>query len=166
MKDLTFKSLREANIERAKQYKSACEMDANFFLLCIFGEVGELCNFIKKERRDNKSYEQEIRKELADIVIYMDLLAEKMQYKFDNRWVASFDNIRRHNEPHLYRKDIQQLARNIFKMSVKLPKSKSWFNVMLSEIDQLAAAYTCNLGQEIRNKFNEVSDRIGVQVYL
>ncbi|MGV3539693.1 MAG: hypothetical protein ACO1OQ_07780 [Rufibacter sp.] len=44
----------------------------------IAGETGEMCNLIKKIRRGDGIDVQEVGKELADIVIYADLLADQL----------------------------------------------------------------------------------------
>lgn len=44
----------------------------------IAGETGEMCNLIKKIRRGDDVDVREVGKELADIVIYADLLADKL----------------------------------------------------------------------------------------
>lgn len=50
--------------------------DKRFLALALAGEVGELANYLKKEwRGDPVDYTPEIVKELADINIYLDLLA-------------------------------------------------------------------------------------------
>lgn len=41
----------------------------------VAGEVGEMCNFLKKLQRDNINYTEDIAKEMADVIIYIDLLA-------------------------------------------------------------------------------------------
>jgi len=44
----------------------------------IAGEVGELCNKLKKMERDGKAYPKtEIAEELADIFIYTELIARR-----------------------------------------------------------------------------------------
>jgi NTP pyrophosphatase (non-canonical NTP hydrolase) len=50
------------------------------WMLAITGEVGELANLIKKQNRDGftEDRQEEISKELADIVLYVDLLANHM----------------------------------------------------------------------------------------
>ena len=50
--------------------------DERFLALGLAGEVGELCNMIKKRWRDGSSFEEEIRDEIADIRVYLELLAK------------------------------------------------------------------------------------------
>lgn len=75
------KKLRQKNIARLDCiHGSVCK---NFSELewsaCVAGECGELCNLIKKVRRGSKKLTKpvikEIGKEIADIIVYLDILA-------------------------------------------------------------------------------------------
>lgn len=50
--------------------------DERFLALALCGEVGELANFIKKRWRDDADLTEEIRDEIADIRVYLELLAK------------------------------------------------------------------------------------------
>jgi len=50
--------------------------DERFLALALCGEAGELANMVKKRWRDNADYAEEIRDELADIRVYLELLAK------------------------------------------------------------------------------------------
>ena len=50
--------------------------DERFLTLALCGEVGELANMIKKRWRDNVDLGEEIRDEIADIRIYLELIAK------------------------------------------------------------------------------------------
>lgn len=50
--------------------------DERFLALALAGEVGELCNMIKKRWCDNADLTDECREELADIRVYLELLAK------------------------------------------------------------------------------------------
>jgi len=90
---LTFEELRLANIARIPQYKDKNGLHVHDkvdgsdwtpaqWLQAVVGEVGEYANLRKKhERGDISSYTflKEARKELADIIVYLDILA----YQFD-----------------------------------------------------------------------------------
>ena len=76
---LNFAELRNTNVRRC---------DANFFGLyewsptdwgcALAGEVGELCNLLKKMRRGEDIKVEDVGRELADVVIYADLLAARL----------------------------------------------------------------------------------------
>lgn len=50
--------------------------DERFLALALCGEAGELANMIKKRWRDGVDLSAEIREELADIRVYLELLAK------------------------------------------------------------------------------------------
>lgn len=50
--------------------------DVHFLALALAGEVGELCNLIKKEWRDGVDNREEQRDEIADIRVYLELVAK------------------------------------------------------------------------------------------
>ena len=50
--------------------------DERFLALALCGEAGELANFIKKRWRDGADLTDEIRDEIADIRVYLELLAK------------------------------------------------------------------------------------------
>jgi len=79
---MDFQVLNKANKERmaaVPMYK-VCreEWTLSDWSNALAGETGELCNWIKKIRRGDKVDVAEAGKELADIVIYADLLAEEL----------------------------------------------------------------------------------------
>ncbi len=51
--------------------------DERFLALAICGEAGELANYIKKRWRDKADFTEEIRDEIADIRVYLELLAKR-----------------------------------------------------------------------------------------
>lgn len=64
-----------------KKWSAWSEEDCRFLALALAGEVGELCNLIKKAWRGDITEEKsakwkaDVREELADIRIYLELLA-------------------------------------------------------------------------------------------
>lgn len=50
--------------------------DERFLALALCGEAGELANMIKKRWRDGADLTAEIREEIADIRVYLELLAK------------------------------------------------------------------------------------------
>ncbi len=80
MKDnLSFSGLRSANIERCeKSFHSVQGWSPTDWACAVAGEVGESCNLIKKLRRGEVINSGSIGKELADAVIYLDLLAARL----------------------------------------------------------------------------------------
>jgi NTP pyrophosphatase (non-canonical NTP hydrolase) len=50
--------------------------DQRFLALAICGEAGELANMVKKEWRDGVDLREEIKEEICDIRVYLELLAK------------------------------------------------------------------------------------------
>lgn len=50
--------------------------DERFLALALCGECGELANMIKKRWRDGADLTDEIREEICDIRVYLELIAE------------------------------------------------------------------------------------------
>ena len=50
--------------------------DERFLALALCGEAGELANMVKKRWRDDADLSDEIRDEIADIRVYLELLAK------------------------------------------------------------------------------------------
>jgi NTP pyrophosphatase (non-canonical NTP hydrolase) len=74
---LTFDELRKANVER-------CEKHFNHNLYqwsplewggAAAGEMGELCNLLKKMKRGEHIEIEDVSHEIADCVVYLDLLS-------------------------------------------------------------------------------------------
>jgi len=79
MPKLTFYDLRKANVERCENsYKhSINDWSPADWALATTGELGELCNLLKKVKRGEKIDPEEIAKEFADTAIYLDLFAAR-----------------------------------------------------------------------------------------
>jgi len=85
--NLTFTALRFANVQRNKEWDPEGKIPASFRALELAGEVGELCNIIKKLVRESLGLKGsratflQLAQELGDAQICLDLLA--MQYSVD-----------------------------------------------------------------------------------
>ncbi len=78
-KELSFKKLRKTNLARCnKDIRPLHDWTSLEWSACIAGEVGELCNFLKKIKRGDKIPKKELAHELADIVSYVDLTAASL----------------------------------------------------------------------------------------
>ncbi len=89
---LTFDTLREANVKRLPQFKNKkgfpahSESDGSDWIpaqwyQALSGEMGEYANFRKKYERGDISLDEfnaEAGKELADVQIYLDILAFRL----------------------------------------------------------------------------------------
>lgn len=77
---LSFQELRAANVERCENsFKhSINDWSPSDWAMATTGELGELCNFLKKRMRGEDVNQQDIADELADVCIYLDLLAARV----------------------------------------------------------------------------------------
>ena len=106
--DLTFAQLQQANIERAVRWHKAGidEWSVNDWLAAFGGEAGEALNAGKKHRRlldtiqqhgdvpaDLDAAEERIMEELADAVIYADLVASRLGRRLSDAIVQKFNAI-------------------------------------------------------------------------
>jgi NTP pyrophosphatase (non-canonical NTP hydrolase) len=68
--------------------------DQRFLALALGGEVGELQNMIKKEWRGDGDFRAGIKKELADIRVYLHLLATSLTIDLDEAVEEKLPEIR------------------------------------------------------------------------
>jgi NTP pyrophosphatase (non-canonical NTP hydrolase) len=81
--------------------------DERFLALALCGEVGELANMIKKRWRDGADLTEEIRDEIADARIYLELLAKCFDLegaKLDDRVVEKLKQVVRKHGPARFRR--------------------------------------------------------------
>lgn len=76
---LDFDRLRRANVRRCEDvFHPLNSWSPQDWACAMAGETGEACNLIKKMRRGEPIDLAEIGDELADVVIYADLLAARL----------------------------------------------------------------------------------------
>jgi NTP pyrophosphatase (non-canonical NTP hydrolase) len=103
---LTFDRLREINVERCnKVFHNINEWTPGDWAVAMVGECGEVCNAVKKLRRlqygkntakDPQTPEEAVKaiaKELADTVIYADLLAARLGIDLGQAVRAKFNEV-------------------------------------------------------------------------
>lgn len=104
---LTFNTLRGGNMARVGHFKNAKGEDAHSkqdgsdwspaqWLQAVVGEVGEYANLRKKFERgdvDAETFKAEASKELADVVIYLDLLAAQIGIELGAAVMAKFNEV-------------------------------------------------------------------------
>lgn len=101
--NLLFSELRDKNLERREQAFPEClpwgEVE---YGLALAGETGELCNLLKKRLRlaggslhdkPGKLTDEEVGKEIADIIIYADLLAHVVGVDLGEAVRAKFNEV-------------------------------------------------------------------------
>lgn len=76
---LTFAGFRRANVARCEDaFHPLASWSEADWMTAAHGELGEAANLIKKRRRGEAIPDEEVAKELADAVTYIDLLAARM----------------------------------------------------------------------------------------
>lgn len=79
-----------------KLFPAYSNTDERFLAIALAGEIGELCNMIKKRWRDGVKLEEECRDEITDIRVYLELLAKCFNIegeKLDKRVVAKLEKV-------------------------------------------------------------------------
>jgi len=91
---LRFSELRLANVSRCEDvFHKLNEWSPTDWACAAAGEMGEVCNFIKKMRRGDNVSIEDIESELADVVIYIDLLAARLGISLGNAVVRKFNEV-------------------------------------------------------------------------
>jgi NTP pyrophosphatase (non-canonical NTP hydrolase) len=107
MSELLFSALRGANTARLPQFKNALGQPAHLrpdgsdwspaqWLQAVVGEMGEYANMRKKfERGDitEAQFMEAARKELADVVTYLDLLAFQLNIDLGDAVIQKFNEV-------------------------------------------------------------------------
>lgn len=77
---LTFEQLRLVNVARQREHFKGCrDWTLSDWALAMVGEAGEACNVVKKlNRNDGTGTPEAVVEELADVIIYADILAAKL----------------------------------------------------------------------------------------
>lgn len=114
MSSLTFQQLREANVERCETvYHPVNEWTPSDWATAMAGECGEACNIVKKLRRiTNRAWSvaskenvetyirlrKELASEIADLIIYTDLLAYVFGIELDETIIRKFNQVSRQKD--------------------------------------------------------------------
>lgn len=99
MNTLTFSRLREVNVRRCEAaFHPLLSWTPTDWACAMAGEAGEACNLIKKLRRGEVVPAEMIAKELADVIIYADLLAARLGVDLGQSVCSKFNEVsdRRH----------------------------------------------------------------------
>jgi NTP pyrophosphatase (non-canonical NTP hydrolase) len=99
-KPYTLKELSDAISSRDAQsvYNSIATWSPTDWGCAIAGEVGELCNMLKKVRRGSKTMKElkpEIKKEIADIFLYTLLISKALDIDLEDATIKKFNEVSR-----------------------------------------------------------------------
>jgi len=93
---MDLKLLKKANWERyqtAEPYKPCLAWNLADWGNALAGETGEMCNLIKKIRQGREVDVKDVGKELADIVIYADLIASQLGLNLSDCLQQKFNEV-------------------------------------------------------------------------
>lgn len=104
---LTFQELRKANLKRLPQFRNSkgdfaheksdgSDWSLNDWMTAVTGEVGEAANILKKVRRgdlDINEARYSLKKEFADILIYLDIIAFQAGIELEEAVVEKFNEV-------------------------------------------------------------------------
>lgn len=107
MKNLTFKQLKKSNTKRCeKHFHPINEWSETDWACALAGEIGELCNFIKKRKRARDSanhfgvmsnpklpHLEDCKKEIGDIAMYLDLIATRLGLNLEDCVREKFNEV-------------------------------------------------------------------------
>ena len=91
---MTIKFFQKINKIRCEQmYHKIDDWSESDWAVALAGETGELCNFIKKRRRGDDIHVSDCAKELADVVTYAVLFAEKLNIDLETYLIDKFNEV-------------------------------------------------------------------------
>lgn len=89
---LTFQRFHEVNVARSKaDIKHSHKWIPLSWGGALAGEVGELCNFLKKMSRGDKIPKKKLAHEIADIHTYLSLLADQLDIDVEDAIIEKFN---------------------------------------------------------------------------
>lgn len=94
---ISFADLRKANTDRAHRVKMGLNTwTPEMWFTAMMGEAGEFANFYKKFVRGDFTLEEikpELEKELADVMVYLDLLAARLDIDLGEATRKKFNEV-------------------------------------------------------------------------
>lgn len=105
---ITFAEFRKANVERCLKWhpKGIDSWSASDWLTAVTGELGELASLLKMRNRERDGLvgnkfsptDKQIGYEIADVLTYLDLLAESLRIDLDAVAVEKFNAVSERND--------------------------------------------------------------------
>ena len=87
---VTLRRLQHKNIERQKEWDPTNAITIEYRGNELAGEVGELCNLIKKRARErlglrgSRANDEDIKKEIGDVAVCLTLIANQMGFDLED----------------------------------------------------------------------------------
>jgi len=138
---MKFETLRKANIKRNDEVFSPCNNWSLMEWACAMaGEAGEVCGAIKKLRRldegtnsdkdskDRDHYYVQVAHEMADVIIYLDLMADKMGIDLGEAVKQKFNQVSDRMKATVYIEDAieRDLLEHGFEPPYSIDKYDDW----------------------------------------
>jgi len=181
MKKEFFKRLRTANVARDKEWSEAEQtaFTPMFFANGILGEVGELANLLKKLERErmgktgSRAAPAAVGEELADVVIYTDLLAWTLGIEFGTQ-LPSWPPAERVNYSRLG----AGLGKNVGRVCALMLEYEGKYNRqpltlvrepiygIITQAKLVADHMGLDFYKAVATKFNMTSEKYGMQTRL
>lgn len=90
----TIELISVANLQRCEEaFHKLDDWSPNDYAVGLGGECGELLNWLKKIRRGQKVPKKELAKEIADIYLYLDLIAKRLDIDLSSAIIDKFNEV-------------------------------------------------------------------------
>lgn len=158
--------LREANAARQAEWDPSDKIDVAFRLNELAGELGELCNILKKLYREalgiagSRATLDQLREELADVAICCDLVLMTM-----NKVPAIPVFLPVDRNRSLVQEGVD-LARLLGDACRTYGGDSYAFDRMLGVLFEIAGRYDISLVEAVATKFNTTSIKVGLKTRL
>lgn len=173
MSELSFDVLQKACLERANSKAfdhSLRDWSITQWTNALAGETGELCNFAKKVERDGVNYDVDMGKELADIVIYAAIIAAYINVDLKSSLHEHFaQGFLRSRILTDWTNDLAALTGSLCghaSLGAEKGLVEGVLMTIVTQCSMIAEYIGLEIDEEVRNKFNEVSEKRGVDIKL
>lgn len=100
---LTFEEFHRLNVYRSTEdVKHSNDWSDMEWGCALSGEVGELCNYLKKRRRGDKIAKEALSHEVCDIITYLSLLCHKIDIDMEDAIVGKFNKVSKRWKSKVY----------------------------------------------------------------
>ncbi len=167
---MSYQALRDANTARQQDSSYNCQ-DWTFddWLLATMGEWGELQNYLKKVRRGDFPLADAIGaigEEMADVVIYLEGLTIHIQPDFVLQPDTEYYEHYMRCSPDTIAGQCSLLTAAFGDLLYSKESPQLNLRLIVGMLEDLATELGLNLHAEVRDKFNEVSSRVGSYVRM
>lgn len=100
---LTFKHFHKSNVYRSTEdVQHSNDWSEMEWGCALSGEVGELCNYLKKRRRGDKISKKALAHEVCDIITYLSLLCHKLDIDMEDAIIEKFNEVSKRWKSSVY----------------------------------------------------------------